>query len=45
MGLKTQYQIGRKQAAKRKAKRKRLTAKGNNLTDYYYGKFYLKGGT
>lgn len=44
MGLKTQYQISRKQALKRKAKRKRLTAKGSNLTDYYYGKFYLKGG-
>lgn len=44
MGLRSQRQIGMKQAAKRKAKRKRLTAKGQNLTDYYYGKYYLKAG-
>ena len=42
MGQKSQYQISMKQAAKRKAKRKKLAAKGNNLTDFYYGKFYLK---
>ena len=45
MGLKSQYQVRMKQAAKRKAKRKRLTAKGENLANYYYGKFYLKSGT
>lgn len=44
MGLKKQYQISMKQAVKRKAKRKSLAAKGNNLTDYYYGKFYLRSG-
>ena len=42
MGLKSQYQISMKQAKKRKKARKKLTAKGENLTNYYYGKFYLK---
>ena len=44
MGLRTQRQMKFKQAIKRKAKRKRLTAKGENLNDYYYGKYYLKLG-
>ena len=44
MGLRTQRQIKLKQAIKRKAKRKRLTAKGANLNDYFYGKYYLKLG-
>ena len=42
MGLRTQRQMKQKQAIKRKAKRRRLTAKGENLNDYYYGKYYLK---
>ena len=42
MGLRSQRQIKQKQAMKRRGNRKRLTAKGLNLTDYYYGKFYLK---
>lgn len=42
MGHRSQYQIDMKQAMKRKAKRKKLAAKGNDLTDYYYGRFYLK---
>ncbi len=42
--MRRQNQIKMKQAEKRKAKRKRLTAKGENLTEYYYGKFYLKSG-
>jgi len=42
MGQKTQYQMKLQQAKKRKAKRDRLTAKGEKLTDYYYGKYYLK---
>ena len=45
MGLRSQRQIKMKQAAKRKARRKRLTAKGEDLTTYYYGKYYLKSGT
>lgn len=42
MGQKSQYQIRRQQRLKRKKARKKLTAKGANLTDYYYGKFYLQ---
>ena len=42
MGLKSQYQISRKQRFKRKDARKKLAAKGANLAEYYYGKFYLK---
>ena len=44
MGLRTQRQLKLKQAIKRKAKRKRLTAKGENLNEYFYGKYYLKLG-
>jgi len=44
MGLRSQRQMKQKQASKRRARRKRLTAKGLNLTDYYYGRFYLKSG-
>lgn len=44
MGLRSQYQVGVKQKEKRKKKRNRLIAKGQNITDYYYGKFYLKTG-
>jgi hypothetical protein len=44
MGLRSQRQIKAKQAKKRQAKRKSLTAKGANLNDYYYGKYYLKLG-
>jgi hypothetical protein len=42
MGLKSQYQIKRKQRLVRKNARKKLTAKGANLADYFYGKYYLK---
>jgi hypothetical protein len=42
MGQSSQYQISRKQRLKRKAARKKLAAKGANLSDYYYGKYYLK---
>lgn len=42
MGLKSQYQIKRKQRLVRKNARKKLAAKGANLTDYFYGKYYLK---
>lgn len=45
MGLKSQYQISRKQRFKRKAARKKLTDKGMNLNEYFYGKYYLKSGT
>ena len=45
MGLKSRYQISRKQRIKRKVTRKKLTAKGANLNDYYYGKYYLKIGS
>ena len=44
MGLKSQYQISRKQRIKRKTARKKLTTKGANLSDYYYGKYYVKAG-
>lgn len=42
MGLRKQRQIKLKQAMKRKAKRKRLSTKGEKLTEYFYGKYYLK---
>lgn len=42
MGQKSQYQIKRQQKFVRKKARKKLTAKGANLTDYYYGRYYLK---
>jgi len=35
----------RKQAIKRKARRDRLAAKGEKLTEYFYGKYYLKLGS
>jgi len=42
MGLKTQFQKRLKQAEKRKKKRRRLAAKGQNVNDFFYGQFYLK---
>jgi len=42
MGLKSRYQISRKQRLTRKAARKKLAAKGANLNEYFYGKFYIK---
>jgi exoribonuclease II len=42
MGLKTQFQKRMKQAMKRKKKRQRLAAKGQNVNDFLYGRFYLK---
>lgn len=44
MGLKTQLQMKATQRDKRRKARKKLTAKGENLTEYYYGKFYIKAG-
>lgn len=44
MGLKSQYQISRKQRLKRKTARKKIAAKGQNVQDFYYGKYYLKAG-
>lgn len=44
MGLKSQYQIGMKQRNRRKARRKRMAAKGMNMSEFFYGKFYLKTG-
>lgn len=45
MGQKSQYQIKRQQRLVRKKSRKKLASKGANLTDYYYGRYYLKSGT
>jgi hypothetical protein len=45
MGLRSQRQMKQKQAIKRKAKRNRLVAKGEKLTEYFYGKYYLKLGS
>lgn len=44
MGLRRQYQVRMKQRGKRKKKRAHIKAKGGNLNDFYYGKFYLKTG-
>ncbi|MDP3804218.1 MAG: hypothetical protein Q8Q87_01555 [Candidatus Omnitrophota bacterium] len=44
MGLKSQYQVSMKQREKRKKKRDRLTAKSGNISEYFYGKYYLKTG-
>ena len=44
MGLKSQYQVKMKQREKRKKDRKKLAAKGQDLNQYYYGKYYLKLG-
>jgi len=44
MGQKSQGQIKLKQRVKRKKKRDKLTGKGQNLTDYFYGKYYVKLG-
>ncbi len=45
MGQKSQYQVGLKQREKRKKKRDRLTAKGENPNAYFYGKYYVRLGT
>ena len=45
MGLKSQFQIKMKQRQKRKKTRRQLSAKGQNLNEYFYGKFYLKSGS
>ncbi len=42
--MKSQFQIKAKQGIKRKKKRKKLTGKGKNLSDYFYGKYYVKLG-
>lgn len=45
MGLKTQFQKRMKQALKRKKKRRRLAAKGHNVNDFLYGRYYLKASS
>jgi len=42
MGLKSRFQIRMKQAGKRKKKRAKLAAKGQNLSEIFYGKYYIK---
>jgi len=42
MALKKQYQMKLKQSVKRKKKRAKIKAKGLELKDFFYGKFYLK---
>ena len=44
MGQKSQYQIGRKQRIKRKKARKQLVAKGRNVDEFYYGRYFIKLG-
>ena len=44
MGQRSQYQVSMKQREKRKKKRNKLTAKGKTVSDYLYGKYYLKIG-
>jgi hypothetical protein len=44
MGLKTQFRMKQKQRIKRKNKRDKIAAKGLDLKDYFYGKYYLKSG-
>ena len=44
MGQNSRFQIGMKQREKRKKKRARLTKKGLDTKDYFYGKFFLKAG-
>lgn len=44
MGLKSQFQMKMKQKEKRKKARQKLTTKGQNLSEYYYGKYYIKLG-
>ena len=45
MGLKSQFQMGMKQRVGRKKKRDKLTAKGANLNEYFYGKYYIKAAS
>jgi len=42
MGLKSQFQIGLKQREKRKKARTKLARVGQNVSDYFYGAYYLK---
>lgn len=44
MGLKSQYQISRKQREKRRKFRRKLAAKGENPNDVLYGKYNIKIG-
>ena len=45
MGLRSQFQIKMKQREKRKKARQKLTKNGQDLKEYYYGKYYLKAGS
>lgn len=44
MGQKSQYQISMRQRIKRKKRRVRLAAKGEDLNNNYYGKYCIKAG-
>lgn len=44
MGLKSQFQVKMKQRIKRRKARKKLSAKGQNPDQVYYGKYCLKSG-
>ena len=44
MGLKSRFQIGMKQRQKRKKARKKLSAKGHDPAEFYYGRYYIKLG-
>lgn len=43
--MRSQFQIKMKQARKRKKARKRIVKKGQDLKDYFYGKYYIKLGS
>jgi len=45
MGQKSQLQMKMNQRGKRKKRRDRLVAKGKTLSDYFYGKYFLKTGS
>ena len=42
MGQKKRSQVLMEQRGKRKKARDRLVKKGENLADFYYGKYYIK---
>jgi hypothetical protein len=44
MGLRSQLQMKMQQKAKRKKRRDHLVAKGKTVSDYFYGKYFLKTG-
>jgi hypothetical protein len=44
MSLKKQFQLKMKQKKKRKKERKKILAKGQDVNEYFYGRYYLKSG-